>query len=68
MERADEELDWWAEALERAIRRLAGDLKVAVLLDRDDTFNHALALFKDFRDAVEALVLLRSGWIVPLRR
>jgi len=61
------ELDWWEGALERAIRRLAGDLKVAVLLDRDDTFNHALTLFKDFRNAVEALALIRSGVVVRMR-
>ena len=63
-----EELDWWREALERAVRVLAHDLRMTVALDYEGAFNHALALFKDFRNAVEALVLLRSGWIVPLRR
>ena len=64
-----EGLDWWESALESAIQKLADNLRVAVLLDREESFRHALALFRDFRNAVEALVLLRKGWImrVPLR-
>jgi len=61
-------LDWWEGALEGAIRKLADDLKTTVLLDHEGTFRHALALFKDFRDAVEALALIRNGVVVPLRR
>ena len=61
------ELDWWEGALEGAIRKLADDLKTTVLLDHEGTFRHALALFKDFRDAVEALALIRSGVVMPLK-
>ncbi|RLF14584.1 MAG: hypothetical protein DRN06_06885 [Thermoprotei archaeon] len=63
-----ERLDWWESALERVIQKLADDLRVTVLLDREESFRHAFALFMDFRDAVEALVLLRKGWVMPLRR
>lgn len=65
-----ERLDWWESALESAIQKLADNLRVAVLLDREGSFRHALALFRDFRNAVEALVLLRKGWIMrmPVRR
>jgi len=61
------ELDWWEGALEGAIRKLADDLKTTVLLDHEGTFRHAFALFKDFRDAVEALALIRSGMVVSLK-
>ncbi len=61
------ELDWWEGALEGAIRKLADDLKTTVLLDHEGTFRHALALFKDFRDAVEALAMIRSGMVVSLK-
>ena len=62
------ELDWWEGALEGAIRKLADDLKTTVLLDHEGTFRLALALFKDLRDAVEALALIRSGVVVQMRR
>jgi len=61
------ELDWWEGALEGAIRRLADNLRVVVLLDHEGTFRHALALFRDFRDAVEAFALIRSGVVMPLK-
>ena len=61
------ELDWWEGALEGAIRKLADDLKTTVLLDHEGAFRHALALFKDLRDAVEALALIRSGVVVQMR-
>jgi len=61
------ELDWWESALERAVQKLADDLRVTVLLDREESFRHALALFKDLRNAVEALALIRKGVVVPLR-
>jgi len=63
------ELNWWESALESAIQKLADNLRVVVLLDREESFRHAVALFRDFRNAVEALVLLRKGWIIqmPLR-
>ena len=61
------ELDWWEGALEGAIRRLADNLRVVVLLDHEGTFRHALALFRDFRDAVEALALIRNGVVVSLK-
>ena len=40
-----EGLDWWESALESAIQKLADDLRVAVLLDREESFRHAVALF-----------------------
>jgi len=61
------ELDRWESALERAVQKLADDLRVTVLLDREESFRHALALFKDLRNAVEALALIRKGVVVPLR-
>ena len=63
----DEGLEWWERALEGAMQRLADNLRVVVLLDHEGTFRHALALFRDFRDAVEALALIRSGMVVPLK-
>ena len=63
----DEGLEWWERALEGAMQRLADNLRVVVLLDHEGTFRHALALFRDFRGAVEVLALIRRGVVMPLR-
>jgi len=52
--------------LEWSLKRLARDL--AVTLKIESSYGHALRLCEELRYVVEALALLRKGWIVPLRR
>jgi len=52
--------------LEWSLKRLARDL--AVTLKIESSYGHALRLCEELRYVVEALVLLRKGWIVPLKR
>ena len=52
--------------LEWSLKRLARDF--AVTLKIESSYGHALRLCEELRYVVEALVLLRKGWIMPLRR
>jgi len=56
--------------MEMAMRNLASDLATTVYIDGD--FRHALALAREFRNVVEALLTLRrmrsEGVVMSLRR
>ena len=54
--------------LEWSLKRLARGF--AVTLKIESSYRHALRLCEELRYVVEALVLLRKGWIMrmPLRR
>ena len=54
------------DMLEWSLKRFARDLAVTVKIE--SSYRHALLLCEELRHVVEALALLRSGWIVPLRR
>ena len=54
------------DMLEWSLKRFAKDLAVTVKIE--SSYRHALLLCEELRNVVEALALLRSGWIVPLRR
>ena len=56
--------------MEMAMRNLASDLATTVYIDGD--FRHALALAREFRNVVDALLVVRKmrsdGLVLPLRR
>ena len=58
------------DIMEMAMRNLASDLATTVYIDGD--FRHALALAREFRNVVEALLVVRKmrsdGLVLPLRR
>jgi len=52
--------------LQYNIAQIAKNL--AVTLKIESSYGHALRLCEELRYVVEALVLLRKGWIMPLKR